>query len=97
MKESILLTKSYEFAIEVVRLGDELIDKKEFILSKQLIRSGTSICANAEEAQGAYNKKDFHHKLSIAFKEAKETRYWIRLQGIPNGLISRNQRNSSIK
>jgi len=76
---NVLQEKSYLFAIKIVKLGYQLIDKKEFILSKQLIRSGTSIGANIEEGIGAFSRKDFHHKLSISYKEARETRYWLRL------------------
>ena len=79
MRSGPIKEKSYAFAIKAVKLGYELINKKEFILSKQLIRSGTSIGANAEEAYGAYSKNDFHHKISISYKEARETSYWIRL------------------
>jgi four helix bundle protein len=78
-KDNILQEKSYAFAIKVVELGYTLIEKKEFILSKQLIRSGTSIGANVEEGIGAYSRKDFHYKLVIAYKEARETKYWLRL------------------
>ena len=78
--ENLIQTKSYEFAIRLVRLHQYLTEgQKEFILSKQLVRSGTSIGANVEEAIGAQSKKDFIAKLSIAFKEARETHYWLRL------------------
>jgi four helix bundle protein len=80
MKENILKTRSYEFALRVGKLYRELSsDKKEFVLSKQILRSGTSIGANIEEANQAESKKDFIHKLGIAQKEANETHYWIRL------------------
>ncbi|MCZ4407293.1 four helix bundle protein [Cryomorphaceae bacterium 1068] len=79
MKTGTLKAKSYAFAVKVVKVGYQLIEKKEFILSKQLIRSATSIGANAEEANGAYSKKDFHHKISISYKEGREARYWIML------------------
>ncbi len=71
MKESILRTKSFNFALRIVNLSKLLIaDKKEYLLSKQLIRSGTSIGANIREAGYAQSKADFVHKLSISLKEA---------------------------
>lgn len=80
MTESVVRKKSYEFALQVIVLYQHLTqDKKEFILSKQLLRSGTSIGANIEEALGGQSKKDFQHKMAIAYKEARETSYWIRL------------------
>src|SRR5690242_20215193 len=80
MKENIVQTKSYEFAIRIVGFYKYLVvEKKEFVLSKQVLRSGTSIGANVEEAIGGHSDKDFHAKMTIAFKEARETTYWIRL------------------
>ena len=80
MAESILRIKSYEFAIRTVCLARELVEqKREFVLSKQVLRSGTSIGANVEEANQAQSRRDFIHKLSIALKEATETNYWLRL------------------
>ena len=80
MKDNILLDKSFAFAIRIVKLYKYLSqDKKEFILSKQLLRSGTSIGANINEAQDAQSKNDFISKLSISLKEARETKYWIEL------------------
>ncbi|MGI8668282.1 MAG: four helix bundle protein [Aridibacter sp.] len=80
MKENVLLDKSFNFAVRVVRAYQFLVsEKKEFVLSKQFVRSGTSIGANAEEAVGGQSKADFVSKLSIAYKEARETKYWIRL------------------
>ena len=63
----------------IIRLYKELIKRNEYILSKQLLRSGTSIGANIEEATAAISRKDFIHKLSIASKEARESRYWLKL------------------
>ena len=75
-----IVDKSYAFALRVVRLYKYLFEeKKEFVLSKQVLRSGTSIGANVEEAVGGQSDKDFQHKLSIAYKEARETHYWLRL------------------
>ncbi|MEP7319427.1 MAG: four helix bundle protein [Panacibacter sp.] len=78
--DSIIQKKSYAFALEIIRLYKILIsEKKEFVLSKQLLRSGSSIGANVNEALSGESKKDFIHKLSIALKEAKETSYWLNL------------------
>lgn len=77
---SIVGKKSYAFALEVIRIYKVLVsDKKEFVLSKQLLRSGTSIGANVHEALSSESKRDFVHKLSIALKESKETSYWLNL------------------
>ena len=79
-KDNILQKKSYKFAIRIVKVYQYLCEnKKEFVLSKQLLRCGTSIGANIEEAIGAQSDKDFISKLSISYKEARETHYWIRL------------------
>ncbi len=80
MKENIVQIKSYAFAIKIVNIFKKLqTDKKEYILSKQLLRSATSVGANIEEAIGGQSRKDFYAKLTIAYKEARETKYWIRL------------------
>jgi len=80
MKDNLIRDKSYAFAIRIVKLYKYLCEeKKEFVLSKQLLRSGTSIGANIEEAIGGQSKKDFFAKLTIAYKETRETHYWIRL------------------
>ena len=80
MKENIIKNKSFAFAIRIVKLYKYLIDtKKEFVLSKQLLRSGTAIGALVRESEHAESKADFVHKLSIALKEANETEYWILL------------------
>ena len=80
MKDNILLDKSFTFAVRTVKAYKFLIEeKKEFVLSKQFLRSGTSIGANAEEAVGGQSRPDFLSKLSIAYKEARETKYWVRL------------------
>ncbi len=73
-------TKSYALALRIVKLYRFLCDeKREFVLSKQVVRSGTSVGANIEEAIGGQSKKDFLSKMSIAYKEARETHYWPRL------------------
>ena len=79
MKKNIIQNKSFKFAINIIEFYKILINQKEYILSKQILRSGTSIEANIEEAIGAQSKKDFISKLSIAYKEARETNYWLLL------------------
>ena len=80
MKESVLLEKSLRFALRIIKLSRYLQkEKKEYILSRQIIRSGTAIGALIREAQYAQSKSDFLHKLSIALKEANETKYWLTL------------------
>ena len=80
MKENVLKDKAYKFALRCVKLYQYLAnEKKEFVMSKQVLRSGTSIGANVEEANHAQSKTDFIHKLSISQKEASETHYWIRI------------------
>jgi four helix bundle protein len=78
--ESIIAKKAYAFALEIIALYKTLSGiKKEFVLSKQMLRSGTSIGANINEAVSGQSKRDFVHKLSIALKEARETLYWLNL------------------
>ncbi|KKQ21376.1 MAG: hypothetical protein US33_C0003G0002 [Parcubacteria group bacterium GW2011_GWC1_36_9] len=80
LKDNIIQQKSYKFAIKIIELYKHLVGvKKEFVLSKQLLRSGTSIGANIEEALGGQSKKDFISKISVAYKEARETKYWLSL------------------
>ena len=78
-KKNIIKEKTFAFAIEIVGLYKVLIEKKEFVLSRQMLRSGTSIGANVREAEHAQSKADFIHKLSISLKEANETEYWLDL------------------
>lgn len=78
-KENIIQDKSFDFALQIIELYKKLVNQKEFILSKQLLKSGTSIGANVEEALAGISKKDFTAKMSISSKEARETRYWLRL------------------
>lgn len=78
--ENNLYKKSYAFAIRVIKTYQFLSkDKREFVLSKQLLRSGTSIGANVTEANGAISKADFSNKLYISYKECLETKYWLSL------------------
>jgi four helix bundle protein len=79
-EENLIKEKTYDFALAIIKLYKFLnFEKKEFVLSKQILRSGTSIGANIEEAQAAQSRKDFLNKLCIASKEARETLYWLRL------------------
>jgi four helix bundle protein len=77
--KSILKDKSFLFAISIVQLYKELYDQKEYILSKQLLRSGTSIGANIREAKSTESRKDFLYKISLAQKECDESLYWLEL------------------
>jgi four helix bundle protein len=80
MKENILRDKSYQFALRIVKLYRFLVEEhKEFVLSKQILKSGTSIGANVEETVHAQSKVDFVHKSSTARKEGSETNYWLRI------------------
>ena len=83
VKESsgnLMMEKSFLFALRIVKLYQHLSEKrKEYVLSKQVLRSGTSIGANPEESRGAQSSPDFQAKISIAYKEARETSYWLRL------------------
>ncbi|RLC50028.1 MAG: four helix bundle protein, partial [Candidatus Cloacimonadota bacterium] len=77
---NIIQDKSYDFALKIIELYKNLYSEKQFIdLLRQLLRSGTSIGANVEEAIGAQTKKDFYAKFYIAYKEARETNYWLKL------------------
>lgn len=80
MKEqNIIQQKSFNFALKIIKLFQSLKNEKEYVLSKQLLRSGTSIGANIEEAIGGQSRKDFFMKINIAYKEARETNYWLKL------------------
>ncbi len=79
-KENIVSERAFTFAVRIVNLYKYLTGKKkEFVLSKQILRSGTSIGANIEEADGGISRAEFSQKISIAYKEAKETKYWLKL------------------
>jgi four helix bundle protein len=94
MKENVIQKKSYDFALRMVDVYKRLSnDHKEFILSKQLLRSSTSIGANIEEAIGAQSKSDFIAKMTIAYKEARETKYWVNLL-IDSGFLNKDIGNS---
>ncbi|MDZ8106151.1 MAG: four helix bundle protein [Nostoc sp. DedQUE12a] len=79
MAESIIQWKSFEFALKIIDLYIQLQEQQEYVFSKQLLRSATSIGANVEEASGGQSRKDFLAKMYIAYKEARETKYWLRL------------------
>jgi len=79
MGESIVKQKSYDFALQIIKLCAQLRNQKHFEISSQLLRSETSIGANVEEALAGRSRKDFFAKMSIASKEARETNYWLRL------------------
>lgn len=92
--DNVIENKSFQFAIRIVRLYKFLCEeKKEYILSRQLLRAGTSIGANVTESQQAQSKPDFVSKISIALKEASETKYWIKLLGATE-YLSENQTKS---
>ena len=79
MKENIIKVKSFEFAVEITRVYRELIKLKEYTLSRQLLRAGTSIGANVNEALFADTKRDFAFRLGVALRECSETIFWLEL------------------
>ena len=79
MKENIIVDKTFRFSLDIIALCKSLQEQREYVLSKQLFRSGTGIGANVAEATAGQSKKDFIAKMSIASKEARETRYWLQL------------------
>jgi four helix bundle protein len=94
--DNIIQKKSYDFAVKIVKLYQNLVSvKKEYVLSKQLLRSGTSIGANVEEAIGGQSKKDFAAKVTISYKEARETHFWLRLL-FDTGYIDKEQKEEYI-
>ena len=94
MKDNVVKDKSLEFAVRIVNLYKFLVnEQKEFVMSKQILRSGTSIGANIREAEQAQSRADFINKLNIALKEANETEYWLELL-IRTEYITREQYES---
>lgn len=79
MSDNLIKEKSYQFAIRIIKLCLWLKENKHFEISSQLLRSGTSIGANVEEALAGNSRKDFLYKMAVASKEARETNYWLRL------------------
>ena len=97
MKENILFGKIFAFSVRVVNAYKHLVKKRnEFVLSKQFLRRGPSVGANAEEAAGVQSRNDFVSKLSIAYKEARETKYWIRLLHA-TGFLDEDESNSLLR
>ncbi len=94
MKENVIADKSKAFALRIIRLYKYLIaEKNEYVLSKQVLRSGTSIGANVRKAIRGQSKADFYSKMNIALKEASETEYWLELLG-ESGYIEKEHFNS---
>lgn len=96
VKENVIVTKSFDFACQIIDFHKVLKENKHFEIGSQLIRSGTSIGDNVREAQRAESKNDFVHKLRIALKEADETRYWLdlineKLLTVDEELIKKNE------
>ncbi len=79
VKDNLIQEKSFAFALEIIELYKYLVEKNEYVIAKQVLRSATSIWANIEEAIGGQTKKDFLTKIYLSLKEARETRYWLRL------------------
>ena len=78
-KDNLIANKTFDFSLVTIELYKHLIENKEYILSKQLLRSATSIGANVEEAIGSISKREFTAKMGISLKEARESKYWLRL------------------
>ena len=78
-KRNVIREKSFNFALEIISLNQKLVTQNEYVISRQLLKSGTSIGANVEEAGAAQSKRDFIAKMSIASKEAREAKYWLRV------------------
>lgn len=91
MKDNVIVDKSKMFAVRIIKMYQYLCDeKKEFVLSKQILRSGTSIGANVKEAVRGQSKADFYFKMNIALKESSETEYWLELL-YETGYVSEQQ------
>ena len=90
MKENLIQQKTYDFALKIINTSRQMQMNKEFVLSRQLLKSGTSIGANVEEAIGGQSRKDFLSKISIAYKEARETKFWLRLLRDSNSMDTRH-------
>jgi len=93
-KNNVVRERSFSFAIRIVKLYQYLCtEKREFVLVRQVLKSGTSVGANIEEADSSISKKEFSSKISIAYKEAKETHYWLRLL-VATGYINQKEFDS---
>ena len=93
MKRNPVKEKSFRFALKIVELNKSLVSKREYVMSRQLLRSGTAIGALIRESEYAESKKDFIHKLCISLKEANETEYWIDLL-YQSGYLSKREYDS---
>ena len=78
-KQNVIVEKSFQFALRIMEFCELLEEQKKYVISRQLLKSGTSVGANVREGQGAESRADFIHKLKIAIKEAEETEYWLLL------------------
>ena len=96
-KENIIIQKTFSFALEVISFSELLDENRKYVISKQLLKAGTSIGANVKEAQNAESKKDFIHKMKIAAKEAEEMEYWIELCNHAISYPSNNQLLNDLK
>ena len=92
-----ILGRTFDFSLSIIDAYKFLKNKNEFVLSKQLLRAGTSIGANVEEAQAAQSKKDFTSKMAIASKESRETLYWLKLLNKANFLEDYTKKSSLLK
>lgn len=79
MKDNVILSKTFEFSLNIIKYCELLHEQKKFVIANQLLKSGTSIGANTREAQNSESKNDFIHKFKIAAKEIEETNYWLLL------------------
>ncbi|TDY02671.1 four helix bundle protein [Thiohalophilus thiocyanatoxydans] len=95
-KENAVLEKSFAFAVRVINIHKKLAANREYILSKQLLRAGTSIGANVNEAQAGQSRNDFTAKMAIASKEARETKYWIDLLVETGYLVRQDDETKSL-
>lgn len=100
-KENLIVDLTFQFALKIITLSEELEKNKKYVIGRQILKSGTSIGANVREAQNAESKSDFIHKLKIAAKEADETEYWLLLceesPNYPNTKQLRSDLGSIIK
>lgn len=79
MKDNVILNKTFDFSLQIIRYCELLQEEKKYVISNQLLKSGTTIGANVREAQNSESKNDFIHKFKVAAKEIEETRYWLLL------------------
>jgi four helix bundle protein len=96
-KENTIVNLSFEFALEIIELSENLEKEKKYVLAKQILRSGTSVGANIREAQNSESKADFIHKLKIAAKEADEIEYWLQLCQFSKNYPDSNNLQEKIK